>query len=412
MEKIYDILAKDGMCGIVIPDNLNIDNGCAGLRHMLLENTTVKELIMFENRKRLFDIHGQYKFNVLTFEKSKPRANAAFDAGFYWYDPIWLDSMPEKDYIDRDERHKKKYHSKYRYTAQFPMKVSPDYLTIFEFRNRNLIDVFNKLFEYPAIGDESQSFYITTFSEFHMTHDSDLFNSEGKGWPLYQGRTIHHYNSHLNPIERYVVQSEGEARLAKKWKKDVRELPDRTYRIAWRNIAQPTDTRSLICSVVPRGVFCGNALNQATVHCREDKSAKANSSNTMSRDYELISGINVVLSSFSADMYIRLRIAKNVSAFILKSLPVPREYETIKELGRMALPLYDGDEFEAFRGEVAALTDEEARTKLIAKLDARVAIMYDLTYEEYQAVLETFPLVDEQFKKRCLLAFNDWKFSM
>ena len=412
LEKIYDILAKDGMCGIVIPDNLNIDNGCAGLRHMLLENTTVKELIMFENRKRLFDIHGQYKFNVLTFEKSKPRANAAFDAGFYWYDPIWLDSMPEKDYIDRDERHKKKYHSKYRYTAQFPMKVSPDYLTIFEFRNRNLIDVFNKLFEYPAIGDESQSFYITTFSEFHMTHDSDLFNSEGKGWPLYQGRTIHHYNSHLNPIERYVVQSEGEARLAKKWKKDVRELPDRTYRIAWRNIAQPTDTRSLICSVVPRGVFCGNALNQATVHCREDKSAKANSSNTMSRDYELISGINVVLSSFSADMYIRLRIAKNVSAFILKSLPVPREYETIKELGRMALPLYDGDEFEAFRGEVAALTDEEARTKLIAKLDARVAIMYDLTYEEYQAVLETFPLVDEQFKKRCLLAFNDWKFSM
>ena len=111
-------------------------------------------------------------------------------------------------------------------------------------------------------------------------------------------------------------------------------------------------------------------------------------------------------------MYIRLRIAKNVSAFILKSLPVPRDYAAVKELGRMAMPLYDGDEYEAFRGEVPALTDKEARTKLIAKLDARVAIMYDLSYEEYQAVLETFPLVDEQFKKRCLLAFNDWKFSM
>ena len=410
LEKIYDILAKDGLCGIVIPDNLNIDNGCAGLRHMLLENTTVKELIMFENRKRLFDIHGQYKFNVLTFEKSKPRANAAFDAGFYWYDPVWLDGAPEKDYIDQDEKNKKKYHSKFRYASQFPVKVSPDNLTIFEFRNRNLIDVFNKLFSYPAIGDETQNFYVKTFSEFHMTHDSDLFNNEGKGWPLYQGRTIHHFNSHLNPIERYVVQSEGEARMAKKWKIDVHELPDRTYRIAWRNIAQPTDTRSLICTVVPRGVFCGNALNQATVHCKEEKLPNEVAQSTISRDYELISGINVILSSFTSDMYIRLRIAKNVSAFILKSLPVPRDYAAIKELGRMAMPLYDGDEFEAFRGEVPALTDKEARTKLMAKLDARVAVLYNLTYEEYQAVLETFPLVDEQYKKRCLLAYNDWSF--
>jgi len=76
------------------------------------------------------------------------------------------------------------------------------------------------------------------------------------------------------------------------------------------------------------------------------------------------------------------------------------------------MPLYEGDEFEAFRGEVPALTDSVARNKLIAKLDARVAHLYGLTYEEYQAVLETFPLVDEQQKKRCLIAYNDWKFSM
>jgi len=412
LEKIYDILGKDGLCGIVIPDNLNIDNGCTGLRHMLLENTTINEMIMFENRKKLFDIHGQYKFNVLTFEKSKARANAAFDAGFYWYDPVWLDGIPTKDYIEQDEKNKKKYHSKFSYSVPFIQKLNPELLTIYEFRNGNAVELLKKLIMFPEIGDETQTFYVTTFSEFHMTNDSDLFNKEGKGWPLYQGRTIHHYNSHLNPIERYVVQSEGEARLAKKWKIDVKNLPDRTYRIGWRDIAQPTDTRSLICTIVPRGVFCGNALNQAIVYFREEKDANENVQSVVSHDYELISGLNVVFSSFSADMYIRIRIAKHVSAFILKSLPVPREYETIKELGRMALPLYDGDEFEAFRGEVAALTDEEARTKLIAKLDARVAIMYDLSYEEYQAVLETFPLVDEQFKKRCLLAFNDWKFSM
>lgn len=111
-------------------------------------------------------------------------------------------------------------------------------------------------------------------------------------------------------------------------------------------------------------------------------------------------------------MYIRQRIAKNVSAFILKMLPVPRDLSIIKELGRLSLPLFAGMEFDALRGEVQELTDVEARNKLIARLDARVAIMYDLSYEEYQAVLDTFPLVDEKQKKRCLLAYNDWKFSM
>lgn len=402
LEKIYNILIDKGLCGIVVPDNLNIDNGCAGLRHLLLKNTTIKELVMFENRKRLFDIHGQYKFNVLTFEKSKPRSNASFDAGFYWYDPIWLDGKPDDEYIDIDEKNKKKYHNKYKYSIQFPSKVDADSLIIFEFKNRNIIDIFEKMLKYPAIGNVSESLHINTFSEFNMTTDSDLFNKDGKGWPLFQGKTIHHYNAHFNPIERYVIPKAGEERLSKRWKKDVAQLPDRTYRIGWRDIAQPTDTRSLINTIIPRGVFCGNKVSQATLII-DDKATN---------DYFMIAGVNVILSSFCADMYIRQRIAKSVSIFILKTLPIPRDCEVISELGRLSMPLYSGEDFDAFRGDVPAITDLELRSKLIAKLDARVAILYGLTYEEYQSVLDTFPLVDEQYKKRCLMAYNEWKFNM
>ena len=402
LEKIYSILSNDGMCGIVIPDNLNIDSGCTGLRHLLLENTTIKELIMFENRKRLFDIDSRVKFNVLTFEKSKPRSNAVFNAGFYWYDPIWLDGMPSKEYIDLDEKNKKKNHTNFSYSMQLIQKLNPDLLTIYEFRNQYIIEILKKMMLFPFIGDTNENLYISTFNEFHMTNDSDLFNKEGKGWALFQGKTIHHYNAHFNPVERYVVQEDGEARLSKKWRMDVKDLPDRTYRIGWRDIAQCTNERSLVNTIIPRGVFCGNKINQAIIHFDNKKSF----------DYEMISGVNVILSSFCADMYIRLRIAMTVSAFILKSLPVPRDYRVIRELGRMSMPLYDGEEFDVFRGDIPVLTDETARNKLIAKLDARVAIMYGLTYEEYQSVLETFPLVKEQQKKRCLMAFNEWKFSM
>lgn len=400
IEKIYTILRDQGICGLVVPDNLNIDAGCTGLRKLLLEKVSIRELVMFENRKRLFEIHGQYKFDVITFEKTKPRKNLAFKAGFYWYDPIWLDGEPDEDYIAKNEHNKRALHRTYSYPTEFIKEADSDRYTIYEFRNKKQIDVFKKMLEYPAIGDESKRPYIRTYTEFNMTSDSDLFNTNGTGWSLYQGGMVHHYNAHLKEPERFVIQLDGESRLATRWKSDARELPDRTYRIAWRLIAQPTDTRSLICSVLPRGCFTGNSLNVIEVMGCDPK------------DYELVSGINAVLSSMVADFYIRQRIAKNVNAFILKDLPMPRDEKTLRELGQLAMPLYQGDDFDTFRGDIAVLDDEDARNKLITRIDARVAHLYGLTYEEYQSVLDSFPLVDAEQKKRCLNAFNDWTFEL
>ncbi len=400
IEKIYTILKDKGICGLVVPDNLNIDAGCTGLRRLLLERCTICELVMFENRKRLFDIHGQYKFDVITFEKAKPRKNLAFKAGFYWYDPIWLDGNPDADYIALSDYNKREHHRMYHYSTDFIRTASPDTLTIFEFRNKRQMDVFKKMMQYPPIGDERLQFHIRTYAEFHMTNDSDLFNTTGIGWPLYQGGMVHHYNAHLKQPERFVVQGEGEDRLASKWKKDRKQLPDRTYRIGWRDIAQPTDTRSLICSVIPRAAFVGNTLNLIEVQ------------GDLVNDYEIVAALDAILSSTVPDFYVRQRMAKHVSAFILKELPLPRDLEAIRGIGKMALPLFEGEDFDAFRGGTAAISHEDARNKLIAKIDARVAHLYGLTYEEYQSVLDSFPLVDAEQKKRCLNAFNDWTFEL
>lgn len=128
----------------------------------------------------------------------------------------------------------------------------------------------------------------------------------------------------------------------------------------------------------------------------------------------LVAGVNALLSSMVVDFYIRLRIAKNVNAFILKSLPAPRDLALVEELGRLSLPLHYGDEFENFRefdGEsVLPLVDQEERMKLIAILDAISAEGYGLTFEQYQSVLGAFPLVDETFKARCLLEFKNLSF--
>lgn len=356
---------------------------------------------MFENRKKLFDIHGQYKFNVMSFDKRKPRKDYHFNAGFYWYDDIWLNGTPDQDYIALNKLNAQEFHVTYPYMTAFIKQMEPDLWTIFEFRSQNQLKVFEKILEFPSVSTQHEAFYIGTYTEFNMTNDSDLFNMNGKGWPLIQGGVIHHYNAHFKAPERFIVQAEGEERLAKKWKKDLSKLPDRTYRIAWRAIAQPTDTRSLISTILPRGCFVGNSLNLVELVC--DKGI----------DHSLVlSGLNVLFASFVCDFYIRQRIAKNVNAFIVKTLPVPRDLDVICQLGEMAMPLYAGEDFDAFRDDVAPLTDEDARNKLIAKLDARVAHLYGLTYEEYQAVLDTFPLVDDAQKQRCLREFNEWSFTL
>ena len=400
LEKIETILAPNGNCGIVLPDNINIDNGCTGLRKLIIEKTTISELIMFINSKKLFDIHGQYKFDVLSFCKKKPRANASFDAGFYWYDPVWLDGNPDEDYISLDKRNQKKYHTLYKYKSELIKSVDSDHFTIFEFNNQKLMDVFLKMVDNPSIGDNREELYIKVRREFDMTNDSDLFRADGIGWPLMQGGSIHHFNSSYKSPEKYIISSDGEERLSKKWKTELKDLPDRKYRICWRTIAQPTDTRSLICTIIPRGRFTGNSLNFADTYI----------GSTNTDDSFILSGLNAIMSSMCADFYVRQRIAKNVNAFIVSSIPVPRRINELRELGEKAMPLYQGDEFLSLRGNALSIDDENERQRLIAWLDAKVAHLYKLTYEEYQAVLNSFSLVEEDFKNKCLLEYNNCMF--
>lgn len=395
LEKIYTLLKQGGACGIVVPDNFNLDNGCSGLRKLLIDKASIREIIMFENRKKLFEIHGQYKFNVMVFDKKEPRKNHSFVAGFYWYDPIWLDGKPEKEYWKKDSKNAPSHHRSYKYSAQFIRETAPDTYTIFEFKNEKQRDVYKQLSRFPVLSNSEENFYAGTYREFDMTNDSDLFVTSGEGWPLYQGGMIHHYDACYADSSYSINSSEGEARLSKKWKLQPQKLPNRDYRIGWRSIAQPTDTRSLLTTVIPKGVFVGNSINLFSIYAGTLYS------------YKLLSGINVVLSSMTADFYIRQRIAKNVNAFIVKDLPFPRELSEVECLGALALPLYSGHEFEKFRDGVNEITDAIERKNLTAKLDAMVAHLYLLTYEQYQTVLSSFPLVEESYRNRCLFEFKE-----
>lgn len=328
--------------------------------------------------------------------KRRPSPDAAFDAGFSWYDPVWLDGRPSAAHMAEHPLNAGRYHRRFRYPVAAILRNDPDTLTIWEFGSAGGMNVLGKLKSFPGIGDPEEELHILTSTEFNMTTDSDLFRKGGNGWPLFQGRTIHHYNASFGPVERRVDPVEGEKRLARRRRSSPDELPDRNYRLAWRVIAQATDSRSLIGTVIPPKVFCGNALNAAEIIYK----------GKMVSDPELLSGLNVILSSLCADFYVRLRSARNVSAFIVRSVPVPRDIPAIRKLGRLALPLYLGAAFAAFRGSVPEMPDPEERIRRIALLDAMTARLYGLGSEEYGLVLDSFPLLGEVVKRLYREAFG------
>lgn len=398
IEKANEILKKNGSCGFVVPSGLNSDRGCTGLRRLLFENSMVENLIMFENRRGIFpDVHRQYKFDVLVFHKSKPRKNHKMSVGSYWQDPWWLSQEEEwKDTTGKlDFKQEKKIHEQFKYPTSISEKLAPDTMSLVEMRVEKDIKIVEKFLDIPLFVDESQNWYGRVYNEYHMTKDSDIFNTENEGYKLLEGKCIHHFDPYFAEPTRYVISDIGEERLAARWKLEKKDLPNRKYRIGFRSIGRSTDSRTLITTLLPRYVFCGNSINLIEIQ-------KYNS-------YFLTSGITSVLNSLTIDYLIRFRVSANVNAFYIKQIPLIRDTEKVEALGRDALPLFYGKDFKELRGDVSEIppADSEKRLELRAYLDAKIGLLYNMSYEDMQHIMTNFPLVDENYKEDVLRKYRE-----
>ena len=75
VEQCFNLLRKDGYCGIVIPSGFYTDLGAKQLRVMLFHEARITGLFCFENRKEIFEgVHRSFNFVVyrLTFKGCSP----------------------------------------------------------------------------------------------------------------------------------------------------------------------------------------------------------------------------------------------------------------------------------------------------------------------------------------------------
>ena len=117
---------------------------------------------------------------------------------------------------------------------------------------------------------------------------------------------------------------------------------------------------------------------------------------------------------------LRLKVTTHCDQHFMYSLPIPRltaahpDFLPLAE--RAARLVGTSTEFDELLKEIFGksanhkthgVNGPQDRLTLRAEIDALVARLYDLTLEEFQHILSTFPLVDEATKSQTFNAYRD-----
>jgi Alw26I/Eco31I/Esp3I family type II restriction m6 adenine DNA methyltransferase len=389
LEQCVNLLRSGGECGIVIPSGIYTDLGAKKLREILFSQNQVTGLFCFENRRLIFEgVDSRFKFVVLTFEKGGKTKD--FPAQFMRHDVQELQHFPDENSS--------------LISVALVKKLSPDSLSVMELKNKVDFQIAEKMVKFPLLGEKlNNKWNLELHREFNMTDDAFLFhkNQTPDMLALYEGKMIHQF-THLHTEPRYWVdEKEGrKALLGKKAIDNDQQLDYQFYRFAYRAIARSTDSRTLIGTILPSKVVCGNSLNIA--------------SPTQENKYTLF--ICAALNSFCVDFALRQQVSANINMFYIYQLPVPRLTSGDKYftdiVQRAAKLICTAPEFDELAQEVGlnsyreGVTDETERAQLRAELDGIIAHLYGLTDAEFAYILTTFPIVPETVKQAALEAYR------
>lgn len=383
LERSFRLLRPGGACGIIVPTGLYTDLGAKGLRDLLFNHARVTHIFGISNERKLFeDVDHRFKYAILVFEKGGTTSD--FAAAF---------RIQPREAIGKDEldRLLRDVHQQVRIKVETVRQLSPDSHSVPEFRTALDQTILEKLATYPALGDElpDAPWQLKFGAEFHMTSDSDLFQTTSAPGrlPLFEGKMMHQFRADFATPRYWIDATAGRARVLGRTPDTGQKLPYQQYRLAYRAIARSSDTRTLIVSVLPANVFCGNSLNV-------DRSS-------MTSENALF--VMALLDSLVLDYRLRMSVSANLNTFFLYQLPVPRLSATDKRFGPImrraaqlvcTTPAFDTLAQAAGLPGHRVLTDTE-RNQLRAEIDGLVAHLYNLSAEEFDHILTTFPLVSE-----------------
>ena len=179
LERMLSLASKGGIMSVLIPSQFLSNTSSAGMREMIL-SFDIRQMYVFENRRKIFPIDSRYRFVLLTMRNTD--GPDSFRAGFYLHDLRSLET---------EETEGEKFHT---LSKEMVRRVSPNTLQIPEIGGRHLA-VLAKMSGGNTLGTESEDGWSVALSRaFDKTNDSDLLRERGRGWPVLEGKHIHQFN--------------------------------------------------------------------------------------------------------------------------------------------------------------------------------------------------------------------------
>jgi len=385
--RYLSLLSDDGRLGVVFPRSLLNAAGTAEWREHALTRLQFEAVPVLTNTKRWVfdDVDPRYSV-VLLVARASGRAGEVvkFGGPFHSLNDFLLG---KEDYGELAVLSLTEWGN----GAAFPVLPSAESAEIFNAMRRH------PRFDAKPIGD------FRAMSEFHATNDRKTFDAGGEEpgrWPAMTGGSFTHWDpSFGDPYawaepERVInALQERRLRQARNRRSAFYGLPDSEIRvpltlpcerprIAFRDVTNATNTRTVIAALVPPHVVLTNQAPYLVA---------------VGADPEREAALLGVMSAIPFDWYARRYVELHVNFHILNSFPVPRwqsDSQLWRRLARLSGALSAVDdrfsEWAAAVGVPIGGLKGEPKDDAIAEIDALVAHLYGLTREHVEIIYSTF----------------------
>lgn len=371
----FELCKEGGAIAVLVPGGLIRSQGTETIRRKIFDCSQNISLSIIDNRARFFSIDTRFKFLAMSLVKSVSNKEKCISLLHEQGTPSGLE-VTGSAIIDQEE-----------------LASVRDNLSLPEVRNQEEWELFSKISKAGTLWDENGGGWAPKFCrEVDMTKERSKFlsNASTRALPLVEGRMVHCHRlgvkGHVSGSGRRAIWEAypiGGSSISPQFWIEPEDLPranrHRTeiLRVGFCDIAGQTNERSLMATLIPAGVACGNKV--PTIIFPEDLSEE-----------RLLVWVSIA-NSFVFDWMIRRVLTTTVNYFLLKSIPLPRITKGSLPWNKLVtaareLRLLD----DAGEGREAC----HRMAQLRAEIDAEVAVAYGLDLKDLELVLKDFPLLD------------------
>ena len=380
----WQLLRDQGFAGVVLPRGAMGGSGLAEWRRTVLKQGAFEGVCFIENAGRwAFDMEPRYTIAFTVLSKGRDRV-------VRWAGPF----ANEKDFkagsgnlsaVPADE------FAGWSASAAFPLIPDP-----------KSADVFRQMKQSPGLAEARKNWEFRPLQgDLNATSERRVleFDVEApKGRiPVVTGASFHLWAPDAGAPKAYGVPEVLRPYLTDKLARSARlarsayngktykpgELPLDAPRIVFRDMVRATDSRTMICCLLPPGTA---AMEKAPVLVQRQGGA---------RETAALLG---VMSSIPFDWYVRRWVEMKMSFELLNPSPVPNIDVTsplgqrlVAASGRLAAVDDRYADWSAEVGvQVGSVKTPAEKESLIAELDALVSLLYGLTEDQVEHVFATF----------------------